>query len=148
MAAAPRDMTTGELEVRLDAFERNVMAALEEIKNNMVTIAVFDARDAAREQRVERLERDHQTWVKESTEAHVALDRDSKSRHAETNSKIEALEVRINTRFEKNEERAFNLEQTAKAQKNGRWQAIGVAILSGAISILVGIVLNISNFGG
>jgi acetyl-CoA carboxylase alpha subunit len=145
MAAAPRDMTTGEIEVRLDSFEKNVMAALSEIKDNMVTVAVFDARDAAREQRVQRLELDHQRWVKESTEAHVTLDSESKARHAETGAAMKALETKFETRFEKAEDRAFHLEQAAKAQKNSKWQAIGVAVLGSVLSIFASIFISITN---
>jgi len=147
MAAAPRDMTTGEIEVRLDSLEKNILAELREIKASMVTTGVFDARLLAYEQSQTRLERDHQNWVRESTEAHVALDRDSKARHAETRSELKALEQRVVTRFEKSEDRAFNLEQQAKAQKNGRWQAIGVAILGSVLSIISAVMISLVNKG-
>jgi len=144
MAAAPRDMTTGEIEVRLESLEKNILAELREIKANMVTTGVFDARLMAYEQQMTRLERDHQEWVRESTEAHVSLDRDSKARHAETNAEMKALEQRINTRFEKQEERQFTVDQAVKAQKNSKWQAIGVAIFSSALSILAAIIISMN----
>lgn len=144
MAAAPRDMTTGEIEVRLDSLEKNILAELREIKASMVTTGVFDARLMAYEQQQSRLERDHQEWVRESTEAHIALDRDSKARHAETISEIKALEVRVNNRFEKGEDRQFTLEQATKAQKNSKWQAIGVAILSSVLSVIAAVIISVS----
>jgi hypothetical protein len=147
MAAAPRDMTTGEIEVRLDSLEKNILAELREIKASMVTTGVFDARLVAYEQQMARLQRDHDEWVKESTRAHVALDSESKARHAETLAEIKALEIRVNTRFEKGEDRAFQLEETAKAQKNSKWQAIGVAILSSALSVIAAVLISVSQRG-
>lgn len=147
MAAAPRDMTTGEIEVRLDSFEKNVMAALAEIKNNMVTVDVFDARQIAYEQRTSRLEKDHQEWVQESTAAHVSLDKDSKARHAETVAMVTALEVKITNRLDKQDERAFNLEQTAKAQKNSKWQAVGLAILASILGVISSVLISVVNRG-
>lgn len=141
MAAAPRDMTTGEIEVLLDALQKNILGELREIKSNMVTAAVFEARQVAYDQRTTRLEQDHQAWVRESTEAHVALDKDSKARHAETTAAITALEIKVNNRFEKGEERSFQLEQSAKQQKNGKWQAIGIAVLAAVLSVLVNIMV-------
>jgi hypothetical protein len=145
MAAAPRDMTPGEIEVRLDSLEKNILAEHREIKSNMVTTGVFDARLMAHEQQVARLESDHRKWVEESTAAHVRLEADSKARHAETSAEMKALETRVNTRFEKQEERAYNLEQTAKAQKNNKWQAIGIAILSSALSIIAAVIITLND---
>lgn len=143
MAAAPRDMTTGELEVRLDSFESNVMAVLQEIRNNMVTEAVFEARWAAYEQRVTRIEKDLQEWIRESTEAHVSLDRDSKARHKETEAAMEAMKVKLesdidkskaNTRTELRQLRTDFEEskkdtETVKRSRINIWLAAGVAIL-------------------
>jgi hypothetical protein len=140
-------MTTGEIEVRLDSLEKNILAELREIKANMVTTGVFEARLLAYEQQMTRLDRDHQEWVRESTEAHVALDRDSKARHAETLAKIEALDVKVANRFEKGEDRQFTLEQATKAQKNSKWQAIGVAILVSVLGVISSIVIAVAKTG-
>ena len=147
MAAAPRDMTTGEIEVRLESLEKNILAELREIKASMVTTGVFDARLVAYEQSQTRLERDHQEWVRESTEAHVSLDRDSKARHAETLAEIKALDAKVSNRFEKSEDRQFQLEQSTKSQKNSKWQAIGVAILSSALSVIAAVLISVSQRG-
>lgn len=145
--AAPRDMTPGELEVRLDGLENNILAALKVIQDSMVTTTVLDAKLSASDQRVTRLERDHGDWKDESTRAHVQLEADSKARHAETLSGVSALDVKINTRFEKNEERAFQLEQTAKAQKNSKWQAIGVSVLGFALAVISSVLISVLNRG-
>lgn len=145
--AAPRDMTTGEIEVLFHEFEKSVLGALARIENNMVTADVFEARQIAYDQRTTRLEQDHQAWVKESTEAHVSLDKDSKARHAETNASVAALEIKMNNRFEKGEERAFQLEQQAKAQKNNKWQAIGIAILASVLGVLSSIMISMVKGG-
>lgn len=141
MAGQARDMTTGEISVLLEAFQKNVIERLDIIQNQMVTKDVFDARQVAYEQRMLRLESDHQKWVQESTGAHVSLDKDSKARHAETEAAIEALELKINNRLEKSEERQFQLDQQAKGQKNGKWQAIGVSILAAVLGIISSVVI-------
>lgn len=145
--AAPRDMTTGEIEVLFHEFEKNILGALNRIENNMVTIDVFDARQAAYEQQLHRLQLDHDTWKNESTGAHVSLDKDSKARHKETEAAIAALEIKVNNRFEKGEERAFQLEQQAKAQKNNKWQAIGIAILASVLGVLSSIMISMVKGG-
>lgn len=148
MAAAPRDMTTGELEVRLDSFESNFMAVLQEIRNNMLTEAVFEARWASYEQRVTRLEEDHKAWVRESTEAHLRLESDSKARHKETEAVVSALELKLQAEIDraKSSSRAdhksiqVELKETrkeAESVKRSRiniWLAAAVAIIGSILT--------------
>lgn len=145
---APREMTTGELQVRLDSFETNVMAVLQEIRNNMVTEAVFEARWSAYEQRVGRLESDLQAWIRESTEAHISLDRDSKARHKETEGALAALELKLQSKIDdaKVHARADHKEikvELAEARKDADgvkrsrvniWLAAGVAVLGSILT--------------
>lgn len=162
MAAAPRDMTTGELEVRLDGLESNILAAIKTIQDNMVTKAVFDVQQKASDERVNRLAEDHQAWVRESTEAHVSLDKDSKARHqetialvekkvAESNVALEKVNARIDDSNEKTalkfKERDKRREDDEKDLKSAR-RAVFNLWIAGGITIVVSIIVKfLPNFG-
>lgn len=150
MAAAPRDMTTGELQVRLDSFENNFMSVLQEIRNTMLTEAVFEARWASYEQRVTRLEEDLKAWIREATEAHIRLDSESKARHKETEAVVDALEVKLQAEVDKAKSNARadhksirelleKTRQDTESVKRSRiniWLAAGVAILGSIVTKL------------
>jgi uncharacterized protein (UPF0335 family) len=136
---AADDPTPGELRIMIS----NVIGLLSDIKSEMATKEFVNAKFDAFLDRMNRLEQDHKDWVKSSTEAHVALDRDSKARHAETRAEMEALEVRLRAAMEKKaaEARAQidevvteqkSAEKEVKAVRNSRvtqWIGIGLAWL-------------------
>lgn len=137
------DPTPGELRIMFD----NLLSLLGEIKGSMATKDFVNAKFDAYHDRMSRLEVDLKEWIRTSTEAHVALDKDSKARHAETQAEMEALEVKVFARIDKvkaesntridgivNEQRAS--EKQIKAVWNGRvtaWIGIGLTWLGGVV---------------
>src|SRR5690606_32835762 len=91
------DPTPGELRIMFD----NMLTMLGDIRAQMATKEFVNAKFDAFHDRVSRLEQDQKDWTRVSTEAHVALDRDSKARHAETHADLEALEVKVFARIDK-----------------------------------------------
>lgn len=148
MAAAPRDMTTGELEVRLDSFESNVMAILQDIRANMVTKDVSEAHQASNERRMKNTEDALEKWIKTSTETHVQLDAESKARHAETialvdrvvaslevkvdkvNARVDDANEKTSLRIKELKERRESDEKDLKSARNSRWNIALVAVLA------------------
>jgi hypothetical protein len=124
------DPTPGELRIMFD----NLLKGIDDIGNRMATKEFVNAKFDAFLDRVKRVEDDLKDWTRVSTEAHVSLDKDSKARHAETQTELDALEVKINTRVDKivDEQRAS--EKQVKAVWNGRittWIGIGLTWLGG-----------------
>lgn len=148
MAAAPRDMTTGELEVRLDSFESNVMAILQDIRANMVTKDVSEAHQLSNERRMKNTEDALEKWIHTSTEAHVHLDAESKTRHAETVALVDRVVATLDVKIDKlnarvddsNEKTALKFKERDKAReadekdlksaRNSRWNIALVAVLA------------------
>jgi hypothetical protein len=136
---AADDPTPGELRLMI----ANVVDLLGDIKKDMATKEFVEAKFDAFRDRMNRLEEDHKDWVRTSTEAHVALDRDSKARHAETEKDLQALEVKVFAALDKqktslgsridgitDEQRTG--ERELKQVRNGRvtqWIGIGLAWL-------------------
>ena len=72
-----KDYTTGELAVLLNTILDNV----KDIRNDMLTKGEFNTWREGLNDRLVRLEDDHKEWVRESTAAHISLEKDSKARH-------------------------------------------------------------------
>jgi hypothetical protein len=138
------DLTTRELAIKLDA----VLDVMLEIKDQMVTKAVFETWQQGNDRRIARVEDDLKAWIRESTEAHVSLDRDSKARHKETEANIDALQLKLeadidksktNTRAEIRQlrqdfEESRKDNETVKRSRINIWLAAGVAILGSIIT--------------
>lgn len=151
MAAAPRDMTPGELTVRLDGLESNILAALKVIQDSMVTTQVLDAKFVGVDQRVGRLEKDHAEWKNESTRAHVQLEADSKTRHAETTSDMDKMNTNLRTKIDKDtatlhaemkeikSQRAEDEKDIkgAKRAQTNIWIAAGLAVAGSILARLI-----------
>lgn len=136
---AADDPTPGELRIMIG----NVLSLLGDIREQMATKEFVNAKFDAFRDRMNRLEQDHKDWVRTSTEAHVALDRDSKARHAETETDLKALELKVFAALDKqkttlaaridgitDEQKAG--ERELKQVRNGRvtqWIGIGLAWL-------------------
>jgi flagellar motility protein MotE (MotC chaperone) len=137
------DPTPGELRIMFD----NVLTVLGDIRAQMATKEFVNAKFDAFHDRVSRLEQDQKDWARTSTEAHVALDRDSKARHAETQADLEALDVKVHARIDKVKTelqlqvKAITEEQKSdqreiKSVRNGRvtaWIGIGLTWLGGLV---------------
>lgn len=130
------DPTPGELRIMFD----NMLTMLGDIRAQMATKEFVNAKFDAFHDRVSRLEQDQKDWTRVSTEAHVALDRDSKARHAETQADLDALDLKVHARIDKVKTelqlqvKAITDEQKAdqkelKSVRNGRVTAwIGIAL--------------------
>jgi len=144
MAATPRDSTNAELALKIDA----VLEALSEIKDQMVTKAVFDTWQQGNDRRITRVEEDLKDWIKISTEAHVALDKDSQARHKETEAAMDALEIKLQAEIDKakanarSDYKALKTEvdetrkdaETVKRSRINIWLAAGVAVLGSILT--------------
>lgn len=129
---AGRDLTTGELEVKLDA----IMEQLTSMSKVIVTRDLFDTWRDGNNDRLTRLEGDVRRWIETSTGAHVELDKDSKARHTESESHIRELRTEMESRFQQNEDKAFKIEQDQKAQRSGRWFSVGLAVLVSILGVI------------
>lgn len=141
------DPTPGELRIMFN----NLLTGLSDIKDRMATKEFVNAKFDAYHDRMSRLEVDHKEWVHKSTEAHVALDKDSKARHAETQAVIDALDVKAHARIDKvkgelqlqvktitDEQKTDQKE--IKQVRNGRvtaWIGIGLTWLGGAVLFFI-----------
>lgn len=137
------DPTPGELRIMFD----NLLTVLGDIRSQMATKEFVNAKFDAFHDRVSRLEQDQKDWTRVSTEAHVALDRDSKARHAETQADLEALDVKVHARIDKvknelqQQVKSITDDQKAdqkeiKQVRNGRvtaWIGIGLTWLGGLV---------------
>lgn len=130
---AEHEPTNGEIRVEL----RNIYSLLEVMSKTMVTKELFDAKFDLNLERIRRLEDDQRKWTDESTRVHVQLDAESKSRHAESLSNADALEVKLETRIERVEAKFDDADKDIKAagrSKYNAWLAAGLA-LGGSILI-------------
>ena len=137
------DPTPGELRIMFD----NMLTMLGDIRAQMATKEFVNAKFDAFHDRVSRLKQDQKDWTRVSTEAHVALDRDSKARHAETQADLEALDVKVHARIDKvknelqQQVKSITDDQKAdqkeiKQVRNGRvtaWIGIGLTWLGGLV---------------
>lgn len=135
------DPTPGELRIMFD----NLLKGIDDIGKRMATQEFVNAKFDAFHDRVKRLEDDLKEWTRVSTEAHVALDKDSKARHAETQADLDALDIKLHARIDKvktelqlqvktvtDEQKADQKE--LKTVRNGRvtaWIGIGLTWLGG-----------------
>lgn len=141
------DPTPGELRIMFD----NLLKGIDDIGNRMATKEFVNAKFDAFLDRVKRVEDDLKEWTKVSTEAHVALDRDSKARHAETQADLDALDIKLHARIDKvkaeanlridkivDEQKAS--EKEIKSVRNNRvtaWIGIGLTWLGGLVYIFI-----------
>lgn len=125
------NLDNGQLNVKLDM----ILKRMDEGFANMVTKDLFEAWRQGNEIRLARLERDHQDWVKESTESHVSLDKDSKARHAEAIKEIEELEVKLTNRMDKEKERSDKIENEQRTRKNATAKFVVGLVVTSLLSI-------------
>jgi len=139
------DYTTGELAVLLNTILDNVKG----IRTDMLTKSEFNTWREGLNERLVRLENDHKNWVKESTEAHVTIDRDSKARHAEALKQIEELGLRVDARLAKDldewkirqEDRQDVIEDDQRRERSTKWLTWTVAIGSGVMGLLASLIV-------
>jgi phage-related minor tail protein len=139
-----REPTTGELAVKLDL----VLSNLAVVTENMVTKDVFETWRQGNNDRIQRSEDTLREWIKTSTEAHVALDKDSRARHQESAAELakanDAIRAKIdkeitvqNTRWENLEKERKSEEKDLKAARRSSINIWIVAALAVAGNIIV-----------
>jgi hypothetical protein len=133
------ERTPGELDVRLDA----IVDLLKDLQTRMVTKDLFDAWRDGNDARVLRLENDMKDWIRQSTEAHVSLDKDSKARHQEAETDLEAAVKKIENRLNETEKKNEQIERDQKAQKNSKVQGYTLAAIGAVLSVIGAIVTSV-----
>lgn len=141
------DPTPGELRIMFE----NLLKGIDDIGNRMATKEFVNAKFDAFLDRVKRVEDDLKEWTKTSSEAHVSLDKDSKARHAETQSDLDALDLKVHARIDKVKTELQQQLQTItddqkadqkeiKSVRNNRvtaWIGIGLTWLGGLVYIFI-----------
>lgn len=125
------NLDNGQLNVKLDL----ILTQLDSVVKTMITKDLFDTWRQGNNDRLTRLEDDHKAWVRQSTEAHVSLDKDSKARHAEAEKQIEEVEVRLTNRMEKEKARADHIEAEQRARKNSTAKFVVGLVVTSLLSI-------------
>jgi tetrahydromethanopterin S-methyltransferase subunit G len=132
---------------RLQVQLESVLKQLGEVSNNMVTKDLYTAQNANVEFRFHTMEDQINKLTTDSAKAQVTLEANSVARHEKTAVDLNAFKTEVKNQFEKNEQRAFEIEQAQESQKNGKWVGIGLALLSGLVSIGVAVIITIVNNG-
>jgi hypothetical protein len=127
----PDNLDLGQLNVKLELILQNMDKGF----SQMVTKDLWETWRQGNDQRLLRLEQDHKDWVNESTASHVSLDKDSKARHAEAVKEIEELEVRVNTRLDKEAERNDRIEAEQRSRKNATAKFVIGLVVTSALSV-------------
>lgn len=137
------DETNDQLKAiaRLEVQLQTVLTQLSVVSSNMVTKDLYTAQNANVEYRFSSQEQQITNLKADTTKAQVELDAASRARHETVKNTQAAFEKEVNERFEKQEERAFQIEQSQKEQKNSRWTSIGVTILGGLVSVVASVVI-------
>lgn len=126
------ELTPSAISVEL----KNIYSLLETMSKNMVSKDLFEAKFDSSNERVKRLEFEQREWAEKSTQSHVELDRDSKARHQESNSKIDAVRQQLLSEIEKLEKEAKDTKGETEAIKRSRFNAMlvaGLSLVSGLI---------------
>lgn len=127
----PDNLDNGQLNVKLELILQRINDGFAQ----MVTKDLWDTWRQGNNERLTRLENDHKTWVQQSTESHVTLDKDSKARHAEAIKEIEELDVRINTKLDKERERNDRIEAEQRSRKNATAKFVIGLVVTSALSV-------------
>lgn len=127
-----RDPTPGELQIML----KNINEALRDLKNVVATKEFVNAKFDSYNDRVSRLESDVKDWIQTSTAAHVSLDAQSQQRQDQIRTEIDTKVGAVSLRIDQIEADQREQERALKAQRNGRAQAITIAVLGSILSVV------------
>jgi len=131
-----RDPTSGELAIKLD----NITTMLRDMREAMATKEFVNTKFDAYNDRVGRLEADVKELNQISTAAHISLEAESKTRHGAAEALARNLHTEVNSRIDALEGEQKAQEQTIKAQRNGRAQAITISLLGAFLAVVGSIV--------
>lgn len=110
------------------------------MREAMATKEFVNTKFDAYNDRVGRLEADVKEASQISTAAHVSLEAESKSRHGAAEALARNLHTEVNSRIDALEGEQKAQEQTIKAQRNGRAQAITISLLGAFLAVVGSIV--------
>jgi len=131
-----RDPTPGELRIMFS----NIIDSLRDVKDTMATKEFVNTKFDSYNDRVSRTEADVKDWIRTSTAAHVKLEADRISGDTALGVEIkDSVKVALD-RIDSLEADLKEQEKTLKAQRNGRAQAVTIAILGSILSVVGSII--------
>lgn len=127
-----RDPTLGELRIMFS----NIMDSLRDVRDTMATKEFVNTKFDAYNDRVNRLEADFKEWRDTSIAEHVRIDAESNAQNDKIRDEIArqvgTVQGNLNTVVE--EQKAQ--QEALKSQRNGRAQAVTIAILGSILSVV------------
>lgn len=109
---------------------RKIDDRLEHMETRMVSGEVFRAHQEAIERRFNEAEADQRDWTVESRGEHVRLD-----------AKVDTLRVDLTAQLDGYKAAQDAVVREQRAARGRVWLAVGVAVLSGLVSLGVGVLL-------
>lgn len=137
-----RDPTSGELHIMFN----HIIESLKEVRDTMATKEFVNTKFDSYNDRVSRIERDQKEWIQTATATHVELDKDSKARHAETRTEMEALEVKLGAEIKSIKDQQTTDQKEIKQVRTARINLIIVAALS-VVGNLIVLAVSTNGFG-
>jgi hypothetical protein len=131
-----RDPTPGELRIMFS----NIIDSLRDVKDTMATKEFVNTKFDSYNDRVSRTEADVKEWIRTSTAAHVKLEADRISGDIALSGEIKESVKAVADKIEALEADLKEQEKTLKAQRNGRAQAVTIAILGSILSVVGSII--------
>ena len=125
-------LDNGQLNVKLDL----IISQLEKVTKDMVTKDVFDTWRQSNNDRIIRLENDHQNWVQASTSAHVKLEAESKANLETSLRGIEELEREINHKLDEQRKRGEAIEAEQRSRKNSTAKFVVGLVVTSMLSVV------------
>lgn len=132
---------------RLEVQLSTVLERLGDVSSNMVTKDLYTAQNANVEYRFRTVEDQLVGWRTESTAAHVELEAASKARHESAKTEARTATKELEERMNKVDDRAFQIEQAQKNQRNGKILQYSVVALGFVGSIISAFFIAVINSG-
>jgi hypothetical protein len=118
----------------------NIIDSLRDVKDTMATKEFVNTKFDSYNDRVSRTEADVKEWIRTSTAAHVKLEADRISGDIALSGEIKESVKAVADKIEALEADLKEQEKTLKAQRNGRAQAVTIAILGSILSVVGSII--------
>lgn len=131
-----RDPTPGELRIMFN----NILDNIRDVKETMATKDFVNGRFETYNDRLTRVETDLRNQSTSSSAEHVRLTKDIEAQEELLRSELEKVRDLINGRVDAIEAEQKQQEQALRAQRNGRAQAVAIAVLGSILSIVGSVV--------
>jgi ABC-type Na+ efflux pump permease subunit len=118
----------------------NIIDSLNDVKVQMATKEFVNTKFDYFSERATRTEQDVKEWIRTSTAAHVKLEADRIAGDKDLEVSIKDSVKVVSDRLTELETELKEQEKTLKAQRNGRAQAITIAILGSILSVVGSII--------